>query len=493
MYSLIVKSDRLSLSAFCLLICICLCGVTAVAQDEGAQTTEVESQEILTGIERKLQKTVVVEANELSIDLVMRQLIDQTDVNLVIGPNVVGEVTVSLTDVTLKDALESILSVHGAAYIPGDNIIRILPIDEIPKVTEMLVTETFQIKHVDAAEVVIALEKFISKNGAVSHIKGSSYIIVTDTKTKIRDIANLLNKIDGATPQVLVEVRIYDVTSKDHLDLGVEWSAGRRTNRDATGRAIGDDITVEKGGVDTFVNSITDPSLTGGVFGGTGKTADSTQGFLRFGLLNDSIEVDALLRAEQEDIDAKLLANPRILVVDNLEAVFDIVTQHPYVERTITGATVTETVQFKDVGVKLTVTPHITTNGSVRMHIMPEFGIVIGQVQVASSNVPIVDLRKFDTTAVVKDGHTVVLGGLRKKDTTLQTNKVPILGDIPILGRLFRFEGEATTVNELVIFITPRIIEELTMSESEQEAYGVTEFSGPRPVRTKHEKSLDNE
>ncbi len=493
MYSFIVKSSRLSLSAFCLFIC--LCGVTAVAQDEGAQTAEAEIQEILTGVERKLQKIVVVEANDLSIDLVIRQLIDQTDVNIVISPKVTGEVTVSLTDVTLKDALESILTVYGFDYIAGENVIQILPIDEIPVMTERLVTETFQIKHVDVVEVVTALEKFISKNGSVSYIQGSSYVIVTDTQSKIRDIGNLLNKIDGVTPQVLIEVRIYDITSKDNLDLGVEWSAGRRTNRNPaiTGRAIGDDITVQKGGADTFVNSITDPSLTGGVFGGTSKTADSTKGFLRFGLLNDSIEVDALLRAEQEDIDAKLLANPRILVVDNLEAVFDIVTQHPYVERTITGATVTETVQFKDVGVKLTVTPHITTNGSVRMKIMPEFGIVIGQVQVASSNVPIVDLRKFSTTAVVKDGHTVVLGGLRKKDTTLQTNKVPILGDIPILGRLFRFEGEATTVNELVIFITPRIITELTMSESETEAYRETEFSGPKPVSTKYERSLNNE
>lgn len=491
MYSYTTKSSRLSLLASCLFIC--LCGVTAIAQDEDVQTAEGENREILTAIERKLQKTVIVEANDLSIDMVIRQLIDQTDVNIVISPKVTGEVTVSLTDVTLKDALESILAVYGFGYIAGENVIQILPINEIPVMTERLITETFQIKHVDVVEVVTALEKFISANGSVSYIEGSSYVIVTDTQSKIRDIGNLLNKIDGVTPQVLIEVRIYDITSKDNLDLGVEWSAGRRTNRDSvTGAAIQDDITIGRSGADTFVNSITDPSLTGGFGGGTSKTADTTTAFLRFGLLNDSIDIDARLRAEQENIDAKLLANPRILVVDNLEAVFEIVTEHPYIERTITSAGITETVKFKEVGVKLTVTPHITTNGAVRMRIMPEFGIVIGQVQVSSSNVPIIDTRKFSTTAVVKDGHTVVLGGLRKKDTTLQTNKVPILGDIPILGRLFRFEGEATTVNELVIFITPRIITELTMSESETEAYRETEFSGPTPMKTKHERSLDN-
>ncbi len=492
MCSLMIKSSRPSLLAFCVLIY--LCGVTAVAQDENAQTAEGEKREILTDIERKMQKVVTIDANDLPIDLVMAQLIDQTDVNLVISPKVTGLVTVSLTDVTLKEALQSILDVHGFAYIPGENVIRILPIVDMPEVTERLVTETFQIKHVDAAEVVVALEKFISANGAVSHIVGSSHIIVTDTQSKIRDIGNLLNKIDGATPQVLIEVRIYDVTSKDNIDLGIEWSAGRRTNRNAvTGAPLNDDMTVSRGGADTYVKSITDPSFSSGFGGATSKTADTTSAFLRFGLLNKSIDIDARLRAERDDIDAKLLANPRILVVDNLQAVFDIVTEHPYIERTITGSTVTETVQFKEVGVKLIVTPHITTNGSVRMHIVPEFGVVIGQVQISSSNVPIVDKRKFDTTAVVKDGQTVVLAGLRKKDTAIQMNKVPLLGDLPILGRLFRFEGEATTINELVIFITPRIITDLDMSESEQQAYGITEFSGPKPVNTKHEKRLANE
>jgi type II secretory pathway component GspD/PulD (secretin) len=124
------------------------------------------------------------------------------------------------------------------------------------------------------------------------------------------------------------------------------------------------------------------------------------------------------------------------------------------------------------------------------MHIQPEFGIVIGRVQLSSSDVPIVDTRKFDTTAVVRDGETVVLGGLRKKDTTLQINKIPILGDLPVLGNLFKFEGETTAVNELVIFITPRIMTELGMTESEQNAFDVTDFDGPTPVQTKAEKKI---
>jgi type II secretory pathway component GspD/PulD (secretin) len=179
------------------------------------------------------------------------------------------------------------------------------------------------------------------------------------------------------------------------------------------------------------------------------------------------------------------------MVLDNETALFDIVTEHPYVERTITGATVTETVKFKPVGIKLGVTPHVTKDGMVRMRIMPEFGVVIGQVQVSSSDVPIVDTRKVDTIALVQDGHAVVLGGLRKKDTTQQINKVPLLGDIPLLGSLFKFEGESTVNTELVVFITPKIITQPVLTEHEQEAFDITMFNGPKSKNTKAEDKLE--
>ena len=288
---------------------------------------------------------------------------------------------------------------------------------------------------------------------------------------------------------MLVEVRIYDITSQDNLDLGIDWYAGRRTNYNSSNYAIGDDIAVSKDGSDTYVNSITDPSVTAGFSAGTSKTATATEGYLQFGLLNEHIDINAQLRAEKENVNAKLLANPRIMVLDNETALFDIVTEHPYVERTITGSTVTETVKFKNVGIKLGVTPHVTRDGMVRMRILPEFGVVIGQVQVSSSDVPIVDTRKVDTIALIEDGHSVVLGGLRKKDTTQQINKVPMLGDIPIIGNLFRFEGESTVITELVVFITPKIITKPVLSEHEQQALNVTEFEGPKPISTKAETS----
>ena len=168
-------------------------------------------------------------------------------------------------------------------------------------------------------------------------------------------------------------------------------------------------------------------------------------------------------------------------------------TEHPYVERTISGALITETVKFKPVGTKLEVTPHVTRDGMLRLKLMPEFGVKVGDVIMGSGTVPIIDKRKVDTIALVEHGQTVVIGGLRKKEVSQQTNKIPLLGDLPILGMLFRFEGEDVSNSELVVFITPRIIERPVMSEEEKQAYEATEFSGPIPVTTKMEKEAEAE
>lgn len=484
MKTLTIKSGRkyfLIISAL-----LCFCCISALAAESSEQTGK---KAVLSDLEQRMQKVVCIDVNEVPIGTVMRQLADQVNVDLIMSPKVIGNVTVSLTEVSLDEALRCILNVHGADIILGENVIQILSRGEMPEIAERLVTQTFEIVYADVLQVVKALEKFKSPQGSVSSIEGTSHIIVTDTESKVRDITNLLSTIDRMTPQVLVEVRIYDITCKDNLDLGIDWYAGRRTNWNASGYPVNDDIIAEKGGADTYIGSRTDPSLEAGFIAGTNKTEASTQGYLRFGLLNDSIDINGILRAEKENIDAKLLANPRIMVVDNEEATFDIVTEHPYVERTITAGSTTETVKFKNVGVKLVVTPHVAGNNMLRLKIAPEFSVLVTRVTVASSNVPVVDTRKVNTIALVRDGQAVVLGGLRKKETSMQVNKVPLLGDIPVLGNLFRFEGESTSNAELVVFITPHIITEPILTETEQKALDITEFSGPIPTTTKAEKT----
>ena len=435
---------------------------------------EEDKAEVLTPLQQQMQKTISIAFRETPIDDVLRAIAEKANVDIIKSPQVIGTVTATLTDVPLGEALDNILASHGYGYVEDKNVIRVAPLAELAVKEEVMVSRIYRITYADVKDVAKTVKDFISQRGSVSASESTSNIIVTDTESRIKAIDTFIQEIDRITPQILVEARIYDITAQDKLDLGIEWFARRQSYWDpATG----------------LPTTNRQPYITSAYAGAVDKTANASVGLLNFGIWNDDLDIDATIRAEQEDINAKLLANPRILVLDNEEAVFDIVQEYPYVERTITGNTVTETVKFKPIGTKLQVTPHVTRDGMLRLHIMPEFGVKVGDVAMMSGTVPIVDTRKVDTIALVQDGQTVVIGGLRKKNVTQQTNKVPLLGDIPILGLLFRYEGEDVSNSELVVFITPRIIERPVLTEAEKQALEETEFEGPVPVKTRAEKA----
>jgi len=444
-----------------------------------------------SSLEQRLNKKISVEFRKTAIEDVLRIMADQADVDIVKSPKVTGEVTVTLTDVPLEEALNNILTVHGFAYVLSQNMIRVVTSEEMAEKPEILQTKTFEIVYADVAEVVKALEKFKSAKGSVSYIQGTSHVIVTDTETKIRDITAFIEKVDQMTPQILVEARIYDISSTERFDRGIQWQVGRNTTFPGGITSIGTNPSGDR------------RPFTTGVFEGGVTKSKNAVGALRWGWITGGLDVDALLRLQHEDINAKLLANPRILVLDNEQASIKIISEIPYQELTESamGGSV-GTTAFREVGVELLVTPHVAVQDEmIRLHLQPKFSIRKEDVDVAGIGVtykqPVVDKREADTKLLVKNGQTVVLGGLRKKEVTQQTNKVPVLGDIPGVGKLFRFKGEDTVISELVVFITPWIVEQpvLTedMTDDEKEAYEATKFKGPKLSLTEAEKKVEVE
>ncbi|MEE9370640.1 MAG: secretin N-terminal domain-containing protein, partial [Sedimentisphaerales bacterium] len=226
MRSFMMKYGGLKFLTLFIAVCLSCAIVAAENSDEDS-----EEKKLLTDLEQRMMKKVFIDVNELPIDMVIRQLAEQADVNLIKSPKVTGNVTVTLRDVSLEEALRCILDMHGCDYVVGKNIIRILSREEMPELYERLETRTFEIKYADITEVVKALKEIVSKppDGMVASVQGTSIVIVTDVESKIKNIEKLIEKVDRMTPQILVEVRIYDITSKDKLDLGVEWQAGRDT------------------------------------------------------------------------------------------------------------------------------------------------------------------------------------------------------------------------------------------------------------------------
>ena len=444
----------------------------------GGKGVEPATSSNEASLQERLATRISVEFRRTPIEDVIRLIAEQADVDIVLSPSITGEVTVTLTDVSLAEALQSILEVHGFDFVVGDNIIRVMARDEIPAVIEREVTRIFEITYADVEQVVDSLSEFKSETGSVSHIQGTSHILVTDNEKKVEAMAAIIEEVDRMTPQILVEARIYDITTKDRMDLGIRWEGGTATTYDLQG--------------DPEVDGPTNPYATVG-FSGTTAKAESTTAGLRFGWLTSAVDIDMMLRAQKENVDAKLLANPRILVLDNETAEMKIVSQIPYQElqeSSLGGAI--GTTAFREVGVELHVTPHLARRDDmIRLHLSPVFSVVTGEVQVAGIGVsypqPVVDRREADTKLLVKNGQTVVLGGLRKRQTTKQINKVPLLGDLPLAGPLFRFKGEETVDSELLVFITPWIIDQATMNDAEVESYEETKLDHIIPEYTNAE------
>lgn len=479
-----------------LTVFICAAGLFGYAE------LDPNNAELLTPVQQRMQQQVSVDFKDTPIDDVLMILAKQADVDIIKSPKVIGTVTATLTEVPLSEALENILASQGYAYVATQNMIRVIPKEDILETREKMVSRVYRITYADVKEVEESLKKFISQEGSISSNPGTSNIIVTDAESKINAINSFIEEIDRVTPQILVEAKIYDVSSKDRLDLGIQWQAGTTTsygNPPSTGGSLGNDLGTLGNVInglptpDSPFSSVTNPFSTG-KFAGNVNKADNTDGIVRFGYMDENVNIDAILRAEQEDIRAKLLANPRIIVVDNQLAEIKIIEEIPYQELTQTsGGGNIGTTQFRDVGVELRVTPHLTREGLIRLLLNPVFSIRTGDVLGTGNALvppqPIIAKRETTTTALIKDQQTVVIGGLKKQDISTQVNKVPFLGDIPLIGELFKFRGESTTNSELVVFITPKIIIEPNMDDSEKRYLDNTIFVSPNEPEPKLSKA----
>jgi type IV pilus assembly protein PilQ len=385
---------------------------------------------------------------------------------------------------SVKTVLEGLCSEYGRITVDSksnsliicdtkqglERIKKVVPKEEILQTREKLTTGVYRIVYADIKEVEKTLKAFVSQEGVIAVNPGSNNIVVTDFESRVRAFDNIIKEIDRVTPQILVEVRIYDITDDEDFDLGIEWNAGRNSTErtslgsavtvpDSTGFGVGMDSTV---GDSTKARGTTTRTNTPFI---AGSYDELTGGSIRLGILNDTLDVDIALNILHERELAKLLANPRITVIDNEKATFDIVREIPYQEisETSQGGSMTG-YKFKPVGVKLEVTPHVTRDGMIRLHIQPEFGVLVG----TNTSPPTVDTRKVNTKALVKDGQTIVLGGLRQSSTTIDNWKVPMFGDIPLVGGLFKSKTESVKDTELLIFITPRIIVDSSLSARER-------------------------
>ena len=460
------------------------------------------------------EKTVLQPSREpgkISLDLkgmdiieVIKMLATKGNLNIILGTDVKGKVTIFLRDVNLMDALDIILIANNLAYDKRGDIIYIMSQREYEsmygeKYDEKKEIMTFHPKYAKAADISKALSQIKSKVGKIIIDDGSNTIVVidnpsviaqisdavanidiptttkifelryakaadmkdkinenltkgigtmqldertnkiavTDFEKKINDISNIVAAFDTKTQQVLIESKILQITLDDKTQLGVDW--------------------------DSVLQNLPKELSLQSAFQIAASNAFVPGGQLIVGSLGGG-NVNVMIQALKTVGDTNLLSSPRITALNNQEAKILIGTSQPYATNTVTQSTGTATtgtnISFLDIGVKLYVTPTINKDGFITMKIRPEVSSTNSNYTYGSppTTIPIIQTTQAETSVTIKDGNTIIIGGLIKDERTEVVQKLPILGDLPLIKDAFRNTSIEIAKQELVIFLTPHII-----------------------------------
>jgi len=378
--------------------------------------------------EEEEEKLISIDFQRVPLRQVLRILSARTDRKLITDTNLAGrEIVLSLDDVTADEAINALLNTYGLYYIrqPGTNIYVIRDRQERILIK---VSEIFHLKHANASDLTSVLEPNLHQGGSIQADERSNAIIVTDLADNIQKIAELIEQIDTPTPQVLIEAKILEVDMTSVLDFGMDLRDFRH--------------------VDTPDSPVYQQHFSPMDVGPT----------LEVGIIESGFNIDAFITFLQQETEARMLNNPKILVLSNETANIEIIDKVPYrsdVRETDLGRLI-YTYDFMDVGVTIEVTPHVNVDGDINMHVAPSHSFQTGQ---AADGVPIIKESSIETSMTIKDGETAVLGGLIRESSTRDEDKVPILGDIPIIGYLFKRTSRTSERSELTMFITARVVQ----------------------------------
>jgi len=456
---------------------------------------------------------VTLDFQDADIRNVLKIISYKSGVNIIATPEVMGTVTIRLVDVPWEKALDVILKTYGFAYERVGNIITVAPLEKLTeqkkKEVELAevqptITEVFNLKFIDAADVKKTLEPLLSSRGKITvleatgqagwefgaeeiakrkrvtegRVSRSKTLIVTDVPPVLEKMREVIKEIDIMPKQILIETRIMEVNRDRLKDIGFDWGTGSTGAESSTITATptdkhGDSVVSEAGG-HILGNQIT-PSVFGPKEGATFTTAKAGLELLFRKLTGTQFE--AIMHALEEDVQTNILSAPRIMTLNNQEAAILIGTKYPLVKPTIsteTGQIVgAELDKYQDIGIQLNVVPQISEKDYINMIIHPAVSSYTDTVKVKStagetlSEYPIINVRETETQILMKDRETVVIGGLLKDVKSKEVIGVPLLSKIPLLGLFFQRRTTDIEKIDLLIFITAHIVKEGEFSPEE--------------------------
>ncbi len=409
----------------------------------------------------------------VDVRAVLQVIADFTGLNIITSDTVTGNLTLRLKDVPWDQALDIMLQAKGLGQRQVGNVILIAPRDEIATKEKLdleflqqisdlepIHTESFQMSYqkADVIRTMLAdpVQKMLSKRGSVAMDARTNTLFVRDTPTQLEELRKLLVKIDIPVRQVMIEARIVEAIDTFSRNLGARFGVQSNSagGLGVSGTQAGSSALATGGSPSgsTLFNNVNMPAL------GAAGAAAALGGPFTLGLslikINNGTLVNLELSALETDGRGKVIASPRIVTADQVEATIEQGARIPFQQATSSGAT---SVVFRDATLRLRVTPQITPDNNVIMNLNVNQDS-IGAL--TATGVPTINTKQITTQVLVENGGTVVIGGIFSRDENNLTNRVPLLGDIPLLGNVFRNNARRDNKTELLIFVTPRILKD---------------------------------
>ncbi len=409
------------------------------------------------GIKNRIEgdtRLFTIEVRDAGLTDVIRALAQQSGLNVIIGEGIEGKVTLSFRDITFKNALEIILKAHGLGYTIQNDVIWVGRKEDIAEEVSM---EIVRLNYSDPAEAVLQLKGTLSAKGTAVADKRTRSVIIRDAPENVKAAKGLLRSLDIRSAQVVIEARIVEANTNFTRQLGIQWGGEYASGRDVVG------------GSPLMQNPFQERNYAVNM---PADTPTSGLGII-LGNLTNNLVLDVELSAAENRGDVRILSRPRVFTLNNRPATIHsgltfrvklsqalLASQGAGTGGVVTPVTSTAGVytglQEIKTGIDLTVTPNIASDGFIELNIKtdksdPDFTHTV-------DGIPGVTEKSASTHVLVRDGDTVVIGGLYKSITSEQDLEVPRLSRIPLLGWLFRAESKTIQNEELLVFITPRIV-----------------------------------
>ncbi len=407
-------------------------------------------------------RRISLDFKDIEMADVLRLVADVSDLNVIAGDEVKGKVTIRLVDVPWDQALDVILLTKGLGFMRVGNVLRIAPGDLLKKEEESrlqerraleqledLVVKLQPVNYATALEIQAMVKQLLTPRGTVQTDKRTNTLIIKDIPSVVDEATALVKAVDTQTPQVMIEAKIVEASLDFSREFGVVWGFGVQPLNDPFDAASG---LRQPGGSlwTTNTNSANNASFINPL------TAGPTALFNIAGyVLDEKLNLNLQLQAAEVNGDGKVISSPRLVTLDNNKATIEQGVSIPF--QTFENGDAQ--LEFVDAVLKLDVTPHITADRSIIMKIVVSRNAPDDSVFTLTGS-PAIAKNQVNTETLVKDGQTLVIGGIYVVDKSERQSSVPYLGDIPLLGALFRSNEISDSRKELLIFVTPRVVQQ---------------------------------